>query len=162
MLLISTAGLDFINLKDEKCSAFDCVSRCINRFPYANDTERGMVSVTLQKDFAISAPSLIVVHVLFNLLKNAIHHSYESQSREVTISIGDELSSKVIKVCDNGNGIPTQIRNKIFERFFTTQAPGEGAGLGLSFCYTAMKKMGGTITCISDSKSYSIFSLEFP
>ena len=52
-----------------------------------------------------------------------------------------------IKITDNGNGIPQNIIDKIFQPFFTTKPTGEGTGLGLSLSYDIIKAHGGNYTC---------------
>lgn len=162
MLLVSTTGLDFTQNDGNPCEATDCVSSCVSRFPYANDVQKEMVTVKYVKGFQINAPKLIVVHVLFNLLKNAIRHSQRSTERSVVIKVGNAEGLRIISVRDSGPGVARAAQQKIFERFYTTQAVGEGAGIGLSFCSSAMKKIGGSIECESDSTSYSLFTLTFP
>jgi two-component system, NtrC family, sensor kinase len=50
-----------------------------------------------------------------------------------------------IRVKDNGNGIPANILDKIFQPFFTTKPTGEGTGLGLSLSYDIIKAHGGEL-----------------
>ena len=50
-----------------------------------------------------------------------------------------------IRVVDNGNGIPQNIVDKIFQPFFTTKPTGQGTGLGLSLAYDIIKAHGGTL-----------------
>jgi two-component system cell cycle sensor histidine kinase/response regulator CckA len=67
----------------------------------------------------------------------------------------------VIRVIDNGVGIPPEIQDKIFEPFFTTKRPGEGTGLGLSTAYGIVKQMGGFIFAESREGSGATLSLYF-
>ena len=56
-----------------------------------------------------------------------------------------------IRVRDNGTGIPAEIRDKLFQPFFTTKPTGEGTGLGLSISYDIVTQQhGGTITVDSE------------
>ena len=68
----------------------------------------------------------------------------------------------VIRVIDNGVGIPAENLQKIFEPFFTTKRVGEGTGLGLSMAYGIVKQSGGFIFADSGPGEGTTFSLYFP
>jgi signal transduction histidine kinase len=64
----------------------------------------------------------------------------------VTLTTKKQADQVVIEVADNGTGMPEQIKEKIFQPFFTTKPTGEGTGLGLSLSYDIVTKgHGGTI-----------------
>ncbi|MDJ0702095.1 MAG: response regulator [Leptolyngbyaceae cyanobacterium MO_188.B28] len=72
-------------------------------------------------------------------------------------------SSLVIKIADNGNGIPEKIQQKIFEQFFTTKAVGKGTGLGLAIVYQIVAgKHGGDITYQSQVGEGTEFTVTLP
>ncbi len=88
--------------------------------------------------------------VILNLLTNAFHAVKEkkqqnSKDYEPTVSISTKKNKNTIelKVTDNGNGIPKDIIDKIFQPFFTTKPTGEGTGLGLSMSYDIITKGHG-------------------
>ena len=62
----------------------------------------------------------------------------------------DEKDGVLITVSDNGNGVPEDIKQKIFDEFFTTKPAGQGTGLGLSMCAEIVRDHGGMLT-IADS-----------
>ena len=77
-----------------------------------------------------------------------------------TRSAGDAVE---IRVRDNGTGIPTDIRDKLFQPFFTTKPTGEGTGLGLSITYDIVTQQhGGSIAVDSKVGEYSEFTIRLP
>jgi len=93
-----------------------------------------------------------ISRVLINLLNNAFYAVDEKKRQldgmyEPAVSVcTKKLEGKVeIQVSDNGNGIPQNIVNKIFQPFFTTKPTGQGTGLGLSLSYDIIKAHGGEI-----------------
>ena len=80
---------------------------------------------------------------------------------KVTTRDADEAVE--IRVRDNGTGIPTEIRDKLFQPFFTTKPTGEGIGLGLSIAYDIVTKAhGGSIAVGSKVGKYSEFTIRLP
>jgi signal transduction histidine kinase len=75
-----------------------------------------------------------------------------------------ELDGAVeIRVRDNGIGVAAEIRDKLFQPFFTTKPTGEGTGLGLSISYDIVTQQhGGSITVDSKVGVYSEFTIRLP
>jgi signal transduction histidine kinase len=99
--------------------------------------------------------------VFLNLLKNAAEAIGE-RGGEIEVSAeraGDEL---VIRVRDDGPGIPPEVRARLFEPFFTTKAAGKGTGLGLSICRRVAGEHAGTIEVESEVGKGSVFELRLP
>ena len=67
-----------------------------------------------------------------------------------------------IRVSDNGNGIPQDIIDKIFQPFFTTKPTGQGTGLGLSLSYDIIKAHGGEIKVETKEGEGSSFIIQLP
>jgi signal transduction histidine kinase len=68
-----------------------------------------------------------------------------------------------IRVRDNGIGIPPEIKDRLFQPFFTTKPPGEGTGLGLSMSYDIIAQQhGGSISVDSKEGEYSEFMVRLP
>ena len=68
-----------------------------------------------------------------------------------------------IRVKDNGNGIPEEIKEKIFQPFFTTKPTGQGTGLGLSMSYDIVTKgHGGSLEVTSEEQKGSEFIIILP
>jgi len=110
-----------------------------------------------ETDFDTSLPNINVVpqemgRVILNLINNAFYATNERKKLnepgyepEVIVSTRKEKDKVEIKVKDNGTGIPSTIKDKIFQPFFTTKPTGSGTGLGLSLSYDIVKAHGGEI-----------------
>jgi len=119
--------------------------------------------------------------VLFNLYNNAFYAVNEKNKQKqkdltgssnlsgqpayvptvtiVTKKSGDKVK---IKVVDNGNGIPRNIIDKIFQPFFTTKPTGQGTGLGLSLAYDIIKAHGGQLNIYTKEGEYAEFIIYLP
>jgi signal transduction histidine kinase len=68
-----------------------------------------------------------------------------------------------IRVRDNGSGIPPEVKEKIFNPFFTTKPAGEGTGLGLSISHDIIvKQHGGSIEVETEPGEYTEFRIILP
>jgi two-component system NtrC family sensor kinase len=85
--------------------------------------------------------------VIVNLINNSMHAI--KRGGFIALSVKRSQNEIVITVSDNGAGIAPDDMDKIFQPFFTTKAPGEGTGLGLSVCYGMVQGWGGTIEASS-------------
>ncbi|AOY84652.2 ATP-binding protein [Moorena producens JHB] len=94
------------------------------------------------------------------------HKSVESCPSPVfTIRIQTELVDQnwvVIRIADNGPGIPAAIKDRIFDPFFTTKDPGQGTGLGLAISYQIITKHRGKIEVASEPGQGAEFVISLP
>ncbi len=108
----------------------------------------------LVTDFDASLGKINVIpqdlgRVILNLITNAFYAVNEKKQQDehfkpsVTLSTKKTKEHVEIKVTDNGNGIPPEVIDKIFQPFFTTKPTGEGTGLGLSMSYDIITKGHG-------------------
>ncbi|MDB4904497.1 MAG: hypothetical protein JWQ63_3778 [Mucilaginibacter sp.] len=111
-----------------------------------------------------------ISRVFLNLFNNAFYTVNqkwktvgENYKPEVSVSTAIENGWVIIKVKDNGIGIPDAIKDKIMQPFFTTKPTGEGTGLGLSLTYDmVVKGHGGTINVDSQESQGSEFIITLP
>lgn len=147
----------------ELFSAQSCVVEALHRYPFIGGYERDLICVDLDRNFTINAPQVLIVHVLFNLLKNGLYYVQKAGKGELTVRlVSGRHRADAIIVEDTGTGIPPQILKRIFERFFTTTEASHASGIGLSFCKMVVEGIGGTIKCESKFGIYTRFTLTFP
>ena len=147
-------------------------------------------NATIETHFDPDLPKVLVIsqdigRVLLNLINNAFYavaersrstvhqrdvetlHATSLQQSPyqptVTISTQKTADQIIIKVQDNGNGIPESIREKIFQPFFTTKPTGQGTGLGLSLAYDILVKGHGGILEVENAPDQgAIFIIRLP
>jgi signal transduction histidine kinase len=108
--------------------------------------------------------------VMLNLINNAFQATKEMtslqamSSREPKVEVATKnLGGKIeISIIDNGPGIPDNIKEKIFQPFFTTKPTGQGTGLGLSLAYDIVKAHGGELKVESIVEKGSNFIIHLP
>jgi two-component system, NtrC family, sensor kinase len=82
---------------------------------------------------------------------------------KVKVSTRDLGEAVEIRIRDNGIGIPPEIKDKLFQPFFTTKPTGEGTGLGLSISYDIVTQQhGGTIEVDSRVEDFTEFTIRLP
>jgi signal transduction histidine kinase len=104
-----------------------------------------------------------VVHVLVNLIKNALEamRATPEGARRLTVELGSEGGGAEVRVRDTGEGISRENLTRIFGYGFTTKP--DGHGFGLHACANLMSQMGGTIRAESDGPGRgAVFTLSFP
>ncbi len=131
-------------------------------------------NATIKTDFEKDIGKINIIpqdigRVLLNLYNNAFYAVNEKkktadESYEPKVSVSTKtLKDKIeIRVKDNGNGIPQNIVDKIFQPFFTTKPTGQGTGLGLSLSYDIIKAHGGEIKVESKEGEGSTFIISIP
>ena len=131
-------------------------------------------------DFEESIPKIKIVpqdigRVFLNLInnafyacnersRNAVNEKQKAESYKPIVEIRSKLTDGKIEISiiDNGNGIPKEIKEKIFQPFFTTKPTGKGTGLGLSLAYDIVKAHGGELKVNTVEKTGTEFIIQLP
>ncbi len=97
-----------------------------------------------------------------NLISNA-HHALAGRAQPGTLTIETLVdgNAAVVRVIDDGPGVPPDVLPRIFEPFFTTKPKGEGTGLGLGIARQIVRKHGGQLACAS-APGRTIFEVRLP
>jgi len=104
---------------------------------------------------------------ILNLVNNAFYAVSQKQNIDgyeptVTVTTSKVDDRVLISVGDNGNGIPQNLVDKIFQPFFTTKPTGQGTGLGLSLAYDIVKAHGGDLKVETKEEAGSEFIISLP
>lgn len=103
--------------------------------------------------------------VLINIITNAIQAIKSKPihwAESISITTNDHQNYISIEITDTGPGMPAEVKQRIYEPFFTTKDVGEGTGLGLSIVFGIMEKHKGTIDVISEPGQGTSFLIKLP
>jgi len=166
MLLKNTSMDHFSTEAFVECTILTCMEDALARYSFSSNSEQCLVKWEKKTgDFSFRGVELLMVHVLFNLLKNALFHIAKAGKGEIQIQVDQLPHGKRLIFRDTGTGIPPEILPHIFNRFYSWSADnnhGLGAGIGLAFCHSVMRAFGGDISCQSKLGEYTEFTLTFP
>ncbi|MEO8890663.1 MAG: ATP-binding protein, partial [Coleofasciculaceae cyanobacterium] len=112
---------------------------------YQNQLKQG---VDVIKNYQPVPLILCYVDELNQVWTNLIHNALQAMDNQGTLTLDVVQENDYVKVsiADSGKGIPAEIKDKIFQPFFTTKPPGEGSGLGLDIVKKIVEKHQGIIT----------------
>ncbi len=151
------------------------VDESLNLAYHGARAEKSGLSIALQRDLDPSVGMADVypqeiTRVLLNLISNGFYATtkrkseagdgFEPMLSATTKNLGDKVE---IRIRDNGTGIPDEVKEKIFNPFFTTKPTGEGTGLGLSLSHDIIvKQHGGSIDVATEPGVFTEFKIVLP
>ena len=152
------------------------VDESLNLAYHGARAEKQGFNITLERSFDPTAGEVDlfpqeITRVLLNLISNGFYAAtkrkaetnegdYEPTLAAATKNLGDRVE---IRIRDNGTGIPPEVREKLFNPFFTTKPAGEGTGLGLSISHDIIvKQHGGSIEVDTQPGEFTEFRIVLP
>jgi signal transduction histidine kinase len=151
------------------------VDESLNLAYHGARAEKSGFSIALESDLDPSVGMADVypqeiTRVLLNLISNGFYATtkrkseagdgFEPMLSATTKNLGDKVE---IRIRDNGTGIPDEVKEKIFNPFFTTKPSGEGTGLGLSMSHDIIvKQHGGSIDVATEPGVFTEFKIVLP
>ena len=152
------------------------VDESLNLAYHGARAEKQGFNITLERSFDPAAGEVDlfpqeITRVLLNLISNGFYAAtkrkaeanggdYEPTLAAATKNLGDSVE---IRIRDNGTGIPPEVKEKLFNPFFTTKPAGEGTGLGLSISHDIIvKQHGGSIEVDTQPGEFTEFRIVLP
>jgi two-component system NtrC family sensor kinase len=152
------------------------VDESLNLAYHGARAEKQGFTITLERSFDPAAGEVDlfpqeITRALLNLISNGFYEAtkrkaeangcdYEPTLAAATKNLGDSVE---IKIRDNGTGIPPEVKDKLFNPFFTTKPAGEGTGLGLSISHDIIvKQHGGSIEVDTKPGDFTEFRIVLP
>ena len=122
------------------------------------------VTLTAEGDGIMTGSDALIYRLIFNLTENAV--KYNRPGGSVRVSVAQEPEKLLIRVFDNGCGIPEEYQQSIFQPFFRVDKSRSreygGAGLGLSLVWEIADIHGGSVRVEESSKNGTVIAAEFP
>jgi len=154
-------------LRDTECEMVD-VEELLSQT--LSDMKKGLEQEGISLEWRVEEglsplflPPQYIREILVNLVGNAKDAIGGSgKGSRIEVEVERDRAGLVIKVSDDGPGIPQGIRNLIFDPFFTTKPPGRGTGLGLSMVQQMVENLGGTIRVESTEGEGTTFVIRIP
>jgi two-component system NtrC family sensor kinase len=152
------------------------VEESLNLAYHGARAEKQGFNITLQRSYDPAAGDVDlfpqeITRVLLNLISNGFYaatkrkgqagnENYEPTLAATTKNLGDRVE---IRIRDNGTGIPPEVKEKMFNPFYTTKPAGEGTGLGLSISHDIIvKQHAGTIAVDTEPGKFTEFRIVLP
>jgi two-component system, NtrC family, sensor kinase len=152
------------------------VEESLNLAYHGARAEKQGFNITLERSFDPAAGEVDlypqeITRVLLNLISNGFYAAtkrknqvsngnFEPVLAAATKNLGDRVE---IRIRDNGTGIPPDVKEKMFNPFFTTKPAGEGTGLGLSISHDiVVKQHGGSIAVDTEPGEFTEFKIVLP
>ncbi len=140
----------------------ECLRSSIQEYPFSKKEKSILCYKENPQDFIFKGDIELMHHVFFNLFKNAFYHVLASgkDNPKVEVFTTETVTLFQVHIKDNGHGIPSAQRAKIFQRF--SSARNGGTGIGLAFCRDVIESFGGYIDFDSKENLYTDFVITLP
>ncbi len=126
--------------------------------------DRNFKKIEIRTDVEDTPPLKIdpdqIQQVFLNLILNARDAMPDGGSLAISVKRAD--GNVEMRFADTGRGIDAEVKDKVFDPFFSTKGPTQGTGLGLSICYSIIKDHGGTIEIDSEKDKGTKFIIKIP
>ena len=131
-------------------------------------------NISIHENYQEGMPLMMVIpqdlsRAILNVMNNACYAVWKKSvsapsgyAPEVNVNVGVNDNQVLITIADNGTGMTDEVKQHLFENFFTTKPVGQGTGLGMNIIRDIMEEHGGNVTFDSTEGIGTSFTLSFP
>jgi signal transduction histidine kinase len=138
----------------------DILENTLNLVRYDKNFRKVAIRTEVQDTPLLKIDPDQIQQVFLNLILNARDAMPDGGDLDISIKQSDGLVE--VRFADTGHGIDAEVRDTVFDPFFSTKGPTKGTGLGLSICYSIIKDHGGTIEIDSEKDKGTRFIIKMP
>jgi len=153
-----TSAIGTINMEE-------LVDEIMESFKYMGNYNKIKFNVVNNQTVPIKSDRDLLFTALSNLVENAIKYQKEKHAEpeiNIKITTDEQHRTALIEVMDNGIGIPTAAKEKVFDMFYRATEKSEGAGLGLYLVKNAIERAKGSIEVLSEEGEGTTFKIKLP
>ncbi|HEY3429609.1 MAG TPA: PAS domain-containing sensor histidine kinase [Cyclobacteriaceae bacterium] len=152
-----------LQVESEEVNFKDIIEESFEHFQFMENANRIRKGIVVEQEGSFfTAPSRLEI-VLNNLISNAMKYADLRKTDPcIEVKVRANFKKAEIRVVDNGEGIPTDAKPKIFDMFYRASANGMGSGLGLYIVKEAIDKLKGSIAVHSEYGKGTEFVVEIP
>lgn len=150
-----------IVLKETSVQLEELIRDCIDKIQPICNSKGIEIKTQLKADVTLHCDNVLLAEAINNILNNAMEAIIVPKG-QILVQLFKIKNGISIEVSDNGIGIPKQEMNRIMEPFFSTKKQIKNHGLGLSFCYKAIRAHDGEIFVHSEKDKGTSVIIQFP
>jgi len=138
------------------------LSEILNRIH--SQKEKDWLDIQIKKNYQVSPTIRAIPQDIQQIFYSIIHNAILAMGLKGTLHLETEQyeNNLIIRIQDNGPGIPREFLSRVFDPFFTTRDQGDGTGLGLNVAHRLTEKYSGKLNITSEEGAGTTFRIIFP
>lgn len=163
LLMLSRSDAGRLELDKEEINLSELLEEIAEQQQMIVEDFRIKIETKIEEGIKIVADEGMIIRIILNLIDNAIKYG-KTPDGTITLSLNKDGKYAVIRVTDDGPGIPKKQQRKIWQRFYRadeSRKDGSSSGLGLAMVESLTKAMGGSVKLESEEGKGSTFELKF-
>ena len=160
-LLVNLATPEIVRETFAEHSMQETVSTALDAYSF-RPGQRERIRVSSEADFRYFGSDILMRHVLFNLIRNALSAIEAAGGGSITLALHRGTAANVLTVIDTGKGVPAEQVLQLFVPFRSKTLDGTGTGVGLSFCKLVVEGFGGGIRYVARPGEGARFEIALP